>query len=88
MKENKEIDFLIGKKRNFILLFVLRSIFIGTIYYVGYHRTKPLIFWTLVFFYPFAIFRTIKVLTSKNIFFISEEELKKSDDLSTKNKAD
>lgn len=88
MKENKVIDFLIGKKSNFILLFVLLSIFIGTMYCVDYHRTKPLFFWTLVFFYPFAIFRTIKVLTSKNIFFISEDELKKSDDLSTKNKAD
>lgn len=30
MKVNKEIDFLIGKKRNFILLLVLLSIFIGT----------------------------------------------------------
>ena len=87
-KEKKEIDFFIGKKRNFILQLPILSILIGTMFYFEYHKKTPLIFWVLVFFYPISIFRTVKLLTSKEIFFVSKEELKDSDNIAAKDKHD
>lgn len=69
------MDIFIGKKKNLIIYCLISCLIIITLYYFDYHRNKPLIFWTFFMLFIFLIFRTIQLLTNKNLFFVSKENL-------------
>ena len=69
------MDFYYGSKKNLVLSCILIALLIIVLYYFDFHKTKSLIFWPLIILFFALLFKTIKLLTDKNLFFISENKI-------------
>ena len=69
------MDFYYGSKKNLVLSCILIALLIIVLYYFDFHKTKSLIFWPLIILFFVLLFKTIKLLTDKNLIFISDNQI-------------
>ena len=69
------MDFYYGSKKNLVLRCILIALLIIVLYYFDFHKTKSLIFWPLIILFFVLLFKTIKLLTDKNLIFISDNQI-------------
>ena len=69
------MDIIFGKRKYFIFSSIAFGILIAILYYFDYNKRNPLLFWTLLFLFCFLVYKTISILTNKNLLFVTKKDL-------------
>jgi hypothetical protein len=70
------MDIFLGKKKNIILSCLSLGVLLVVLFFLDYHNSRPVIFWLFVVLFIAVVYKTIHLLTNKNLLFISSEDLK------------
>lgn len=70
------MDIFLGKKKNIILSCLSLGVLLVVLFFLDYHNSRPVIFWLFVVLFIAVVYKTIQLITNKNLLFISSEDLK------------
>lgn len=76
------MDIFLGKKKNIILSCLSLGVLLVVLFFLDYHNSRPAIFWLFVVLFIAVVYKTIHLLTNKNLLFISSEDLKNNTKMS------